>query len=484
MKPAVRPLLLVAAMLAIAACTTILGNDFEILETAADGGGGTGATGGSGGSGGMGNYGGSTGEGPQLIGSSPENGEQNASVVPFGRLIFDRPVTVGDATGKIRVGTEAAPDGEIAQVEACLDNSPSCLRFVVPVAHTVDGRLPGGTTFTVVVDQSFPDPQGHTNDADASISYTTFAYNPDFFSDMAINDELGGIVYVGDVGGQTINALYVTGEGWINNSGPDVVRIDLSSQGQPLGVQIAATPNLYVGSCANNAVQEAYGLDHHGYRLFLSANFCNAVVPMTIDVNNGNLDPTGGFHSTDLGAPDNLLYRVDSVVVVPDGNSFLYYFGSGAHGSGPVMSGVPWYRPLYMVAWELFVERDGLFDAEPPFYLASGHEGTDTVIYLANGETILKLAQADGNELNRHVTAGASYHTPGFRTDSQGRLYVGDKTSLVVYDTTGFNGFTELAVREGLDFRRLDVREDGSVVHVYFADFQGPLEIRELVLEF
>ena len=68
-------------MLAIAACTTILGNDFEILETAAGGGGGTGATGGSGGSGGTGNYGGSTGEGPQLIGSSPENGEQNASEI-------------------------------------------------------------------------------------------------------------------------------------------------------------------------------------------------------------------------------------------------------------------------------------------------------------------------------------------------------------------------------------------------------------------
>jgi len=484
MRPATTPILLSLTCLAFVACTSILGNDFEVV--AGDGGtGGTGGGGGSvGGTGGTGNYGGSTGDGPQLVGSSPENGEENASLVPFGHLFFDRPVNVGDATGKIRVSHVDRPDGEVAQVEACPDANPSCIRYVVPTPLTQDARLLGGMTYTVVVDRTFPDPDDNTNDVDASIAFTTFGYNPDFFSDMAINDELGGLVYVGQVGGTPLNTIYASGEGFLNNSGPDVVQVPLDGNFHPTGVQAAASPNFNgVGTCNNNAPHESYGLDRAGDRLFLAVNFCAAVMQLTIDSDTGVLDPNGGFSNPSLPSPNDGLYRVDSMVAIPDGNNFLYYFGSGIHGSGPVVDGVLWYRPLYMVPWEIWVGREGLFDTVSEFYLTATQEGSDWVIYLVSGDTILKLAQADGTELNRQVVEGKSFQNPGLQVDSAGRLYVGDEHELVVYDTHGFNGFSVLAVRNGLDFRRIALREEGSLVHVYFNDFRGPLHLKHLVLE-
>jgi len=485
--------LIFAAMLTIGACTSILGDDFVVDEGSAGaggqvGGGGTGGTGGTGGggttaTGGQGAS--STGDGPQLVGSTPANGETDASLIPFGQLFFDRPVNVTQAAGKVSVQSSAGGAPEIAQVEACTDSNPNCVRFVVPTALTVSSRLPGGTTFTVVVDRTFPDPDGGTNDADASVSYTTFTYDPAFYTGLMLNDELGGIVYVDQVGASTINALYVTGKGSLNFNGPEIERLDLDGAGQPTGRENVAGPNFFsLGSC-NNDWDVAYGLDRYEAELYLSASYCDAVVGFDIDPSTGDLTQAGSWHTTVFGSPDDKLYRVESVVVAPDNTSELYYFSSGTFGSGPQVTGILQYRPFYMVPWGLWVERTGLFDGAPDFYLAGADEAGTFVIYVANGDTIVKLNEDDsGAELNRHTITGKSYASPGMRTDSAGRLYVGDDQSLVVYDTSGFNGFTELAVREGLDFRRFDVREDGSTVHVYFADFRGSGDIRELEISF
>jgi hypothetical protein len=63
------------------------------------------------------------------------------------------------------------------------------------------------------------------------------------------------------------------------------------------------------------------------------------------------------------------------------------------------------------------------------------------------------------------------------RLDSKGRLYVGTGSGILVFDTSGTNGFTEIASRRGFDAGRFGIREEGDTVHVYFMRFRDALRI-------
>lgn len=466
--------------LCIAGCTTLLGNDFEIAGDSGGGGaggtvGGMGGTDGGGGTGGM-----PTGDGPQLIGSAPQADATDASVSPFGQLFFDRAVSVAQATGKVTMSN--GTDSDVAQVEACPDASPSCIRFVAPASLVTDALLDGATTYTVTIDASFQDPDGNVNDVDTSFSFTTFDYEPQFHIPTFVNADVGGIAYV-----PAVSSLYIAGTGSLNFNGPDIERVPLDGDFAPMSSQVVAQPNFFnLGSCNNGSSRESHQLDFWTSSLYLSASRCDAVYVMPVDAT-GDLPSSSHTQitSTTLNAPDDAPYRVEGTVVFtfpsPGGSEAL--FGQGTLGLGPVSTGILERRPQALQFWIVWADRAGFIDNDP-FYLGGGldDQGAD-VVYVAAGDTVHKLRQQDAVSENSHTLDGVSFESPQLRVDSQGRLYLGTDSRLVVYDTTGFNGFTELAVREGVDFRRFDIREDGNTTHVYFTDFQGLGTIRHLALD-
>ena len=93
----------------------------------------------------------------------------------------------------------------------------------------------------------------------------------------------------------------------------------------------------------------------------------------------------------------------------------------------------------------LFTE-DGLFDGGPSFTIAMGFDPpAERMLYVAIGDTIVKVRYSDRMEVNRHTVDGLVLQTPQLRVDSAGRLWQGTEDGLVVFDTAGFNGFTEVA---------------------------------------
>jgi hypothetical protein len=474
------------AVAALASCTMLLGDDFEIVPGGGGTGGmGAGAMGGNSGGGSVGgDGGGSTGDGPQLIGSSPATDTTNASVSPFGLLFFDRAVDVGQATGKISMSDGASSD--VAQVETCPDASPSCVRFVAPASLATDALLRGATTYTVTIDKSFQDPDGNTNDVDSSVSFTTFAYDPIFYEPTSVDGDVAGIAYV-----PAVNALYIAGTGTLNFNGPDVERVVLDAATfSPVTSSVVAQPNFFaIGNCTGGSSREGHQLDYWVDTLYLSASRCDAVYTMPVDQGTGALPSSsqGTISGTSITAvPNDAIYRAEGTVVfdLGPGVGNSGFFGQGTLGTGPLSTGILLRRPLAIQFWVVWKDRAGFIDNDP-FYLGGGPDNTGALnIFVAAGDTIHKVRRLDAMETNAHTIDGVSYESPQLRVDSLGRLYLGDETHLVVYDTTGFNGFTELAVREGVDFRRFDIREEGTATHVYFTDFEGLGTIRHVAIDF
>ncbi|MCC6553144.1 MAG: hypothetical protein IT372_09010, partial [Polyangiaceae bacterium] len=399
-------------LLAAAACGTTE-RDFGT------GGAGTGGGGGAGGGGGHA----TTGEGPQLVSSIPADGDMQASLSPYVLLYFDRPVSFASATGKIVVSNDAHPDPTPVQTFPCPDNDPTCVAAVYPdtfAAPPGSSTLPGSTQHTVTIDKSFPDPDGKTNDVDTTIRYTTFPYDPNFFDDSAaINSEAGGLDY-----DPASNAIFVCGEGPAAQ-GIAVRKIQLQGD-TPSGVTTAADLN----------VQLCYGVDAFNGTLHVNATYGDTIFRYG-DTSGPTLPQPSTFNATGLPAPNDVLGEVRTTAMM----NGLLYAASGSYHGGPAMSGV--LRMTAAGGWEVFVEGAAVgYDPEMGVGIAidqaSGH------LYIAAESTakIYKVRIGDKQLVNSQDLGDGGAYDIVLRVDSSGRLYVGSSSGLVVYDTSGSNGFT------------------------------------------
>jgi hypothetical protein len=474
-----RLLSLLSFAFAMASCLAILGDDFEkgpATTAASSGSGGSDATGGGGAMGGNGS--GGKASGPQLTSSLPAADENNASLRAIGQLYFDRSVNHADAVGKVSVRSDTLPNPGIADVAACPDAEDNCVQFIVPASHLDGARLAGGTTFTVVIDRTFPDLDANTNSEDTSFSYTTFAY-ADFIDDGSMLNKFGAIEYIGKLDKLAVNSLYLLGLGPENFSGPVVHRVPLDGEGLPGQPETVSKPNL-VNNCTGSDYA-SHSLDYRDGLLVLGATRCQAAVVLGVESKTGGFWKTTYHDNTSLGSPNNRLGPVDSATVVAG----QIYFGVGYYGGqASKVTGIIANRPLFQVEWAMWLEGVGLFDTEPDFYLTASKEGDDEYVFVASGSKILKIKQVDQSVVNTHTLATKLAHSPGLRTDSQGRLWLGDPERLIVYDTKGVSGFSEVAVRDGIDMSRFALREDGNDVHVYFALRGQKTQVQTLVVSF
>lgn len=422
--------------------------------------GGAGEGGGTGGSGGQV----STGEGPQLVRSVPENGDAQASLDPYAFLYFDRPVSFSEATGKIRVSSDLQADPTVVQALPCPDNDPTCVAAVFPESlqdPAGTGHLPGSTKVTVVIDKSFPDADGKTNDVDTTVTYTTFPLKLDFIDDSgAVTEEAGGLDY--DPGSQSLFAVGLTS---FQDQSFLVRKIPL-----PGGVPGAATTAATVDTSATGG-SPTYGLDIYGGRLFVAGTYQYRAYQF----DDLGMNPPSGpitYNQTGLPAPNDMLYAVNSTAWLDD----HLYIGCGYYAASPLTALI---RLTPAGSWETWLDFAGAIDLSDGFTIAPAIEPDGKrFIYLGSpAEAIIyKIDVATKAIVNQHEFE--SLYDPQLRVDSRGRLYVGtNNDGLRVFTTAGPSGFTEIVSRTGIEAGRFGLREEGNTVHVYFMRFRGDLKV-------
>src|SRR5262249_37958046 len=143
------------------------------------------------------------------------------------------------------------------------------------------------------------------------------------------------------------------------------------------------------------------------------------------------------------------------------------YFGMGSYvGGGPYNTGVP---ELTSGTWIFWKDSAGLFDPTQGWTAAPGVGPAGRFGHLPAGGKLFTVRAGEGKS-DKPADFDPGYE-PQLRTDSKGRLYVGNGSGLTVYDTTG-TGFKEIAARRGLDCGRFGIAESGSSVTVYFMRFR------------
>lgn len=453
-------------LLPLAACASLLGDDFTVVP-AGEGGAaantGGAATGGSdgGGEAGGGSGAGGIGPGPKIASSIPVDGDQAAGFDPYAIVHFDRVVTIASAAGKFFIEGGGQPK-QPASVVDCPIVDPTCIGVLYPAAFaSANGKLPGESSYVLTVDKGFEDTDGNANFADQTVSFTTYPFDPVFYDDSdAIEDEAGGIVFFAPA-----PALILVGQGDENNDGVVLRRVDLDEQFNPVGATTIALP----GDVADGGGPLAYGLDllPEPQGLYVNYTYERSVLRYQLS---GNGDVVGGMtqlNMTSLPAPNDELYDVITTTAI-DGR---LYFGFGFYFDRPD-SIIEQNETGGFASW---LASDALWDDSEGFHVVGGTSNGADVMYVANQETILKIDYQNKQVINDHThfDGGNFNNDTQMRIDSAERLYVSDGSDLVVYATSGADGFTELARRNGLGAGRFDIREDGATVHIYFIDFRG-----------
>jgi hypothetical protein len=410
---------------------------------------------------------GTVSKGPKLVKSVPANGDGQAGLDPFFLLYFDRPMSYSDATGKISVSSDQVPTPTYAQVGPCPDGDATCVAGVFPMAfldpsNTNGGRLPGGIKHTITIDKSYKDPNGNALDADIAVTFTTFKYQNNFYDDSAtLAQEVGGIDY--DPSSQ---ALFLCGLDSSNQT-LYVRRIPLSG-----GVAGTAT-TFHKPDVVNTGGPYCYGLDIYDKTLLVSHTYGDrGLVYNALDQSfapNGPsqiLGPTTG-----LAAPDDGLHNIHSMVTyTPPGVGPIFLVAPGYYLGYPQSSGL---FGFIAGQWSIVLPSTGNFDASQGFTIARGVDSQGVHIYLAAQNKIYKYRLSDQMLENTHTLTDQVYD-PQLRTDSQGRLYVGDDNDgITVFDTSGQSGFKQLAKRGGLRSGRFGIVESGTNVDVYYIGFRS-----------
>jgi hypothetical protein len=434
------------------------GTTSSTSSTQGGGGAGTGgmpAAGGQGGGGGT-----TTGIPPVLVKSVPANGDLQADLGGTFLLYFDRPMSYAAATGKIKISSAQAPTPVFSQVYPCPDMDATCVAGAFPSAFMDQSqpnanRLPGGVQHTIVIDKSFKDPDGVALGTDITVTFTTFEYNPSFFDDSAtLAKEVGGLDY-----DPVSQALFMVGLD-ANNTAPTVRRLPL------VGDQPGTPTNFHKPVTSGTGGPYCYGLDIYGGTLYLSHTYGNRVIVY------GTLGQPAGIPSsiigpqTSLWAPNDSLTNIHGVVPLAQGQLLVL-------ASGYYLGYSPWEGVIGLSnqQWSIWKQAPGFYDPSTGFALTRAIQGTDEWLYLQANDSIYKIRAADGTVVNSHKLDAATANAQ-LRTDSQGRLYLADNNRFEVFDTSGTQGFTRVATRNGLRAGRFGLVEAGSTVTAYYVGFR------------
>ena len=451
--------------------------DFGDTSSSSSTGSGSGGSG-SVGEGGAGGGGVDLGKGPKLVKSDPPNGDTQASIQQYFTLFFDRPVSSVNATGKIKVASDAHPEPSFVQVGPCPDNAndPTCIAAAYPDAvldmdpnNGTSGRhLPSNTKVTVTIDKTFKDTDGNVNNLDTTLSFTTFKYKLSVVDDSkAITDEAGGLDY--DPKSQ---ALFVCGSEQV--TGTLIVRkIGISVDGG-----VSASPSTFYQQGSLPGGNLCYGLDIAEGQAYVSATYANQVWVLKGLTASGT-KPAQTLSMTTLPAPNVTLDQVKSVAAFSQGNTMLFGFGRYL-GNGTAVSGILSYNTK--MGWSVWQKLDTPSEG---FTVAPATDATGTYVYVALKDRILKI-DLSKSVVNTHMLpAGSFFYEPQMRVDTQGRLYFGgDNGGLTVYDTSGAKGFKVLAKRDGLPMGRFGIRENGKDVDVFFMRFRDKAVIGSTTISF
>ena len=422
---------------------------------------GLGGTGGAGGAGGAAGEGGAGGNGPKLVSSSPKHGDLQAPLGRFISLYFDRPVSSAFASGKIRAHSSKQPMDVFAQVLPCDDFDPACLSVPLPKS-LVDNQeffaqLFGDTEYTLTVDKSFQDSDGNVNLVDQQLTFKTFGFNPKFHDDStAVPYEVGGLEYAPEV-----KSLYLLGVA-PNYTGHVIRRLEFDANFNVASASTAAGP------VAGGGGPYAYGMSHETGKLHVAWTYANTVRSYALDPS-GGLTLSDSFSQLPLAPPNHFLDQVVSTTA-HQGKLYIgggYYFGNGTELSGVLA------LEQNTKSFSVWKAKAGLFDKQGGVHLGSGTIANDGFVFVAQKNTIFKIRVSDKVVVNQHVEPGNWFDAPQLRVDSTGRLWFGTNSGLTVYDTAGNAGFKKLVSLAGIPTGRIALREDGTKVHVYYAQFRG-----------
>lgn len=418
------------------------------------------------------------GKGPKLVKSDPPNGDTQASIQQYFTLFFDRPVSSVNATGKIKVASDAHPEPAFVQVGPCPDNAndPTCIAGAYPDAfldmdpnNAKSGRhLPSNTKVTVTIDKTFKDTDGNVNNLDTTLSFTTFKYDLRIIDDSkAVPEEAGGLDY--DPKSQ---ALFLCG--FEPTTGSLIVR----KIGVPMGEKQPIPSTFYQqGSLPGGNL--CYGLDIAEGQAYVSATYSNQVWIMS-GLDAPSTKPSKSLTMTSLAKPNDALDQVKSVAAFSQGDSLLFGFGRYL-GSGTSVSGILSYNSK--MGWSLWQKLETPSEG---FTLAPATDATGSYVYVALKDRILKVDLGKKAVVNTHMLpAGSFFYETQMRVDTKGRLYFGDDNGgLTVYDTSGTQGFKVLAKREGLPMGRFGIRESGKDVDIFFMRFRDKAIIGSTTISF
>jgi hypothetical protein len=429
---------------------------------------GSNGTAGSGGTVATGGTGGAAGNGPKLVRSVPADGDTQAPLLPVFSLYFDRPVAYGDATGKITLTSDVVTTPTVSPVGACTDGSTSCIQGQFPAAFLdANMRLPGGTKHTITIDKSFKDPNGDALGTDVTVSFTTFAYDPNFFDDSTVIPmESGGLDY--DPASQ---ALFLCGADAATTK--LIIRRIPVPGGKPMPATTYHQPAITAGGpyCYGLDVYDgaAYVSGTYDAHLFIYQNLAATAVML----------PSTNLGATPLPVPNDTLTEVSSTAAFNKGANVFMGFG---YFTGVMRDAVLAYQNS---VWSVWKTSTNLFTPTDGFTVARGIDSAGQHVYLASGATIWKIREADAT-IENTFQLKAKIYNPQLRCDSTGRLYVADGLDLTVYDTSGMNGFNVLATRNGLGTGRMGLSEDTGAknVTVYYMPFRKGAVIGTTVIGF
>lgn len=397
-------------------------------------------------------------DGPQLVSSVPADGETNAGLAPQITLQFDRIVSLDDAAGKLWVQADGGEMFPLSPMHCQPDADPTCIASVLPMELQYgDGwQLLGGLQITVVVLADFPDPDGNVNSTDQSISYRTFAYDPEFFDDTDVgSDWLGGLAY--DPGTQ---ALFTTTE----PVDPVLVRKLPIPGGVPGTAITVATPT---GNYWSEGVEALAGTLYvpslSDYRLHIYGNLAA-----------DDLMPTESIvTTTELPPPNDNFAGLSSITQV--GSSRFY----GRECCWP--EGAARIMRFDGTAWSVFVDGADLWDGDGKLAVAGATVDGVDVLFATDGTQLHRFDVATAAVVSHIEYEGQDW---GFdiQVDAKGRVWLGDYEGITVRDGMAPD-MPVIATRIGISGQRLALREEATAVHVYYANQGGESMISHLVIE-
>ncbi|MCA9518912.1 MAG: hypothetical protein KC635_28445 [Myxococcales bacterium] len=336
----------------------------------------------------------------------------------------------------------------------------TCLAvYLTPFRAGNPPLLVPGVRYTVRLDKSFPDLDGHENATDIVISFTTAEE---------------GVVRVLGPADETVRGLdYDPGSRALFYAAVDGATNRDAVYKMPIVDGLVGFAALFTR--LGDGVQRFGGLDVLDSKLWLSLTGIGRVW-----VFDGLGGEAGVFsreiHLTTLDAPYDSLIQVTSVAAVGAGARLLFAFGHYFGIDRP--AGLIELTDGPTPTWSIF--GAGAFSTEGSFAVAAPAAPSDDVVYVASEDEIVALSAATGARLGAVPYSSVDAK---LRVDSRGRLWAAGGLELTVFAPAETGVFT--VIKRGLGpTNELALVERGNQVVVYWTKVWDTRELRRTVFTF